>query len=296
MEAAVVRFVFAVLGVFPLNASMAIGRWFGRAVSRLIPRLRKTAARNLEIAYPDKTEAEKRTIISGVYGSLGRQLGFIAHFKHFEPEDLKDLVEVRGAEENAFPAYDPEKGVLFITGHFGSWEVFSLLPPSFGYKLNILVRRIDNPLVEEFVDSIRTRFGAVTIGKREAGRNLFTILQNGGLLGILADLNAQHKDGVFVDFFGVPACTTASIAKIALRTGAAVLPAFAVWEEDKGRYVVYIEPKIEIEPSGSNQEDIHQLTQRITEVVEKYVRKYPDQWLWIHKRWNTRPKGEESLY
>lgn len=125
---------------------------------------------------------------------------------------------------------------------------------------------------------------------------MFRVLERGELLGILADLNAQEREGVFVDFFGVPASTTASIARLAMKTGAAVLPAFAVWEEEKKKYVVYLEPEIELEKSADDEENVKILTQKITNFVEKYVRKYPEQWLWIHKRWNTRPKGEKGLY
>ena len=125
---------------------------------------------------------------------------------------------------------------------------------------------------------------------------MFRILENGQLLGILADLNVQEKEGVFVDFFGVPASTMTSIAKLAIKTNAVVLPAFAVWEETKKKYVVYLEPPIEYQSNDNSPENIRNLTQKITNTVEKYVRKYPEQWLWIHKRWNTRPPGEAGLY
>lgn len=296
LEYLAVRSVIGGLGSLPLRTSLRLGRWVGITASRLFPRLRKTAERNLEIALPDLPENRRREIIAGTYGSLGRQLGFVAHFPRFKPEDIRDLVEVVGKQENFDPAYEEGRGVLFFTGHFGSWEVFPLLPAAFGYEMNILVRRIDNPLVEGFVDSLRTRFGAVTLGKRKSGRRLYRILEEGGLLGILADLNAQHHDGVFVDFFGVPASTTKSIAKIALKTRTVVLPAFAVWEEDKGRYVVYLEPPIDYQISGDQETDVFELTSKITETVERFVRRYPEQWLWIHKRWNTRPEGEEGLY
>jgi KDO2-lipid IV(A) lauroyltransferase len=143
---------------------------------------------------------------------------------------------------------------------------------------------------------MRTRFGSNTLDKTKSARQMFRTLENGELLGILADLNVQEKEGVFVDFFGVPASTTTSIAKLALKTGAVVLPAFAVWEEAKRKYVVYLEPPIEYEKTQDGEADIVDLTQKITSLVEKYVRKYPEQWLWIHKRWNTRPKGEQDLY
>jgi KDO2-lipid IV(A) lauroyltransferase len=226
---------------------------------------------------------------------LGRHLGFVSHFNKFKLESARELTEVVG-KEYFDEAHATGRGVLFFTGHFGSWEVFNLLPPAFGYGMNILVRRIDNPLVENFVDKMRTRFGSITLDKTKAARTMFRALENGELLGILADLNVQEKEGVFVDFFGVPASTTTSIAKLAIKTNAVVLPAFAVWEEEKQKYVVYLEPPVEYVPDDNSLENIRDLTQKITATVEKYVRLYPEQWLWIHKRWNTRPPGEKGLY
>ena len=295
-ELLAVRSLLGAIGALPLETSMRFGKSFGKTLAKRFPKLQKTARRNLEIAMPELSSDEKEKIIHGTFESLGRHLGFVSHFKKFKHEDIHKLVEVVGKEENFDKAYASGNGVLFFTGHFGSWEVFNLLPPAFGFGMNILVRRIDNPLVESFVDTMRTRFGSVTLDKTKSARTMFRVLRKGNLLGILADLNVQEKEGVFVDFFGVPASTTTSIAKLALATNAAVLPAFAVWEKSKQKYVVYLEPSVEYEKTEDADNDILVLTQKITDVVEKYVRKYPEQWLWIHKRWNTRPKGEKSLY
>ena len=295
-EELALRVVIGAIGLFPLKASMAIGEKLAEATVALFPRLSKTANRNLEIAFSDISESEKRRIVKGTFRSLGRQLGFVSHFKRFAHEDIRNNVEVIGENENFKGPMQSERGVILFTGHFGSWEVFNLLPGAFGYDLNILVRRIDNPMVENYVDSLRTRFGAVTLGKKEARRKMYRLLEEGKALGILADLNAQHHDGVFVDFFGVPAATTTSIAKLALKTNAIILPAFAVWEESKRKYVVYLEPAIQFEKTGDANKDILDITQKITARIEEYVRKYPEQWLWIHKRWNTRPKGQKGIY
>ena len=290
------RSLLGAIGALPLETSMKFGKAVGRFFAKRFPKLRKTAQRNLEIAFPEMAESERKKIALGTFESLGRHLGFVSHFRKFKHEDVRELVEVVGKAENFDPAYAQGKGVLFFTGHFGSWEVFNLLPAAFGFEMNILVRRIDNPLVEDFVDTMRTRFGSVTLDKTKSARTMFRVLKKGRLLGILADLNAQEKEGVFVDFFGVPASTTTSIAKLALATNAAVLPAFAVWEESKKKYVVYLEPPIEYVEGDNSEENVRELTQKITATVEKYVRQYPEQWLWIHKRWNTRPTGERNLY
>ncbi len=295
-ELLAVRSLLGAIGALPLETSMRFGKSFGKMLAKRFPQLQKTARRNLEIAMPELSAEEKEKIVHGTFESLGRHLGFVSHFRKFKHEDIHELIEVVGKTENFDKVYANGSGVLFFTGHFGSWEVFNLLPAAFGFGMNILVRRIDNPLVEDFVDAMRTQFGSVTLDKTKSARTMFRVLRKGSLLGILADLNVQEKEGVFVDFFGVPASTTTSIAKLALATNAAVLPAFAVWEESKKKYVVYLEPPVAYEKTENTDEDIRQLTQEITKVVEKYVRKYPEQWLWIHKRWNTRPKGENKIY
>ncbi len=295
LEYYAVRALMGAIGIFPLKTSMKIGKLTGKSVGSLLPKLKKTGRRNLEIALPETSEIEREKILNGTFESLGRHLGFVSHFNEFSPERVREFVEVVG-KENFDEAFARGRGVLFFTGHFGSWEVFNLLPPAFGHTMNILVRRIDNPLVENFVDNLRTRLGCKTLDKSQSARQMFRVLRKGELLGILADLNVQKKEGVFVDFFGVPASTTTGIAKLALATNAAVLPAFAVWNEAKGKYVVHLEPAVEYEKTDDADADVKNLTQDITRVVERYVRSFPEQWLWIHKRWNTRPKGEAGFY
>lgn len=294
-ELLAVRSLLSAIGALPLETSLRFGKSMGKFIGSRFPKLRRIARRNLEIALPELPETEKERIIRGTFESLGRHLGFVSHFKRFRHEDIHNLVEIIG-REHFDKAFDAGKGILFFTGHFGSWEVFHLLSPAFGYGMNVLVRRIDNPLVENHIESFRTKFGAVTLDKTKSARKMFRVLEGGELLGMMADLNVQEKEGVFVDFFGVPASTTTSIAKLALHTGAALMPAFAVWDEAKRKYVVHLETPIEYEKTLDADEDIKNLTQAITNVVEKYVRQYPEQWLWIHKRWNTRPKGEKELY
>jgi KDO2-lipid IV(A) lauroyltransferase len=240
-ELVAVRSLLGAIGALPLETSMRFGKSVGRFLAKRFPKLQKTARRNLEIAFPEMSEVERERIVLGTFESLGRHLGFVSHFRKFKLENVRELTEVVG-KEYFDEAHATGRGILFFTGHFGSWEVFNLLPPAFGYGMNILVRRIDNPLVESFVDRMRTRFGSVTLDKTKSARTMFRALENGELLGILADLNVQEKEGVFVDFFGVPASTTTSIAKLAIKTNAIVLPAFAVWEESKKKYVVYLEP------------------------------------------------------
>ena len=158
------------------------------------------------------------------------------------------------------------------------------------------MRRIDNPKVEEFVERARTRFGNQSVDKRGAARPMLSILKSGGTFGLLVDLNTLDEEAIFVDFFGVPAATTFMLAKLALRTGAAVLPIFVPWDEQRGKYMVHILPQVSVERTGDEDEDIRALTAKLTTIVEDYIRCYPEQWLWIHKRWKTRPPGETEIY
>jgi Kdo2-lipid IVA lauroyltransferase/acyltransferase len=295
LEYFAVRIIFGFVGVFPLKISMSIGKFLGKIVGSIIPKLKKTANRNLEIALPQLSANEKSKIIAGCFQSLGRQLGLISHFKRFTAQDVQNLVEINGRD--IFDRiHAGGHGMLMITGHFGSWEVFNLLPPAFGFPVNVLVRRIDNPKVEAFVESLRTKFGGKTIDKTKSARAMFRLLENGEMLGVMADLNAQEREGVFVDFFGVKASTTASIARLALKTDAVVIPVFAVWNESKQKYIVNIEEPVDFVKTADAEQNVVELTQKVTNSVEKFVRAFPEQWMWIHKRWNTRPKGEKGFY
>jgi Kdo2-lipid IVA lauroyltransferase/acyltransferase len=289
------RGVIGAFGLLPLKVSLKTGAAFGRFAQRFGGKLNRVAAKNLDIAFPGLPDDEKRKIVRGCFESLGRQLGLVSQFKKFRHEDVLNLLEVEG-KEHFDHAFARGKGVLFFTGHFGSWEIFNLVPPAFGYGMNILVRRIDNPLVENFVESLRSRFGARTLDKKTSARTMFRVLQQGELLGVLADLNAQEREGVFVDFFGRAASTTSGLAKLALRTDAAVIPAFVIWQPEKGKYLLKLEPEIKIEKTGDDAHDVLRLTQAATDAIERYVRAHPEQWMWIHKRWNTRPPGEPLIY
>ncbi len=295
-ELLAVRALVGAIGALPLETSLRFGEKLGAYIGSRFPKLQKNARRNLEIALPELSEAEKARIVSGTFESLGRHLAFVSQFKRFKPDNFKNIIELVGKTENFEPEYAKGKGIIFFTGHFGSWEVYNLLAPSFGYPMNILVRRIDNPLVENHIETLRSRFGSVTLDKTKSARKMYRVLENGEILGMMADLNVQEKEGIFVDFFGTPASTTTTIAKLALKTGASVMPAFAVWDDAKNKYVIYLEPAISYEKTGDAESDIKNLTQNVTNVVEKFVRRYPEQWLWIHKRWNTRPRGETELY
>lgn len=295
LEYAAARVLINGLGLLPRSLALMTGQSVGRIAYGLSDRLRRTGFRNLELAFPEMSERERARILRGCFRNLGRLLGEFSQLSRATPESLHRIIECRGLE-NLQAAEARGQGVILFTGHLGAWELSSLALSAFGHPLSFLVRRIDNPLVERLVEKTRTRFGNRSIDKRAAMRPMFKTLRAGGTLGILVDLNTQPHEGIFVDFFGVPASTTSGVASLALRTKASVLPVFIPWDEEQQRYVLYIDPPLDIARTGDEKEDVRRLTSQFTSVVESYVRRSPEQWLWIHKRWNTRPAGSEDFY
>jgi KDO2-lipid IV(A) lauroyltransferase len=295
LEYAAVRGLLTGLGWLPRPLAVATGRGIGRLAYRLGGRLRRTGERNIELAFPNLSRRERASILRGCFTSLGRLLGEFSQFPHATPESLRRIIDFEGLE-NIQTALERGRGVIVFTAHLGAWELLSFALSAFGYPMSFLVRRIDNSQVEQLVEKTRTRFGNLSIDKRAAARPMMRVLRQGGIVGILIDLNTQQHEGVFVDFFGIPASTTTSLAKLALRTEAAVIPLCMPWLEQRQRFLMRIDPPLDITRTGNEDEDVHRLTSLFTSVIENYVRLYPDQWLWIHKRWNTRPDGEEEIY
>jgi KDO2-lipid IV(A) lauroyltransferase len=295
LEYMAARSVLNGLGLLPRSLAVALGRGIGRIAYTFGGRLRRTGERNLELALHSLSEDERATILRGCFENLGRLLGEFSHLKRATPESLRDRIECVGLE-NLEAARAAGRGVILFTGHLGAWELSSFALSAFGYPMSFLARRIDNPKVEQLVEKTRTRFGNRSIDKRSAARPMLRTLRSGGTVGILVDLNTHPHEAIFVDFFGIPASTTSGLATLALRTGAAVLPVFIPWDEQRQRFVLRVDTPLEIERTGDEAEDVRRLTALFTSIIESYVRRFPQQWLWIHRRWNTRPVGEVNFY
>jgi KDO2-lipid IV(A) lauroyltransferase len=290
----IARLLLGAFAILPVRVGFAISAAMARVFFLVSGKLRRVGERNLEIAFPDLPASERRRLLRGCFANLGRLLAVFAHVTN-QPEELKSLIDCEGLE-HLEAAEKSGRGVILFTGHIGAWELSSFGLSLFGHPMSFLVRRIDNPNIEAMIDRARTRLGNRTIDKRSAAREMLQIMQSGGTLGILVDLNTLDREGIFVDFFGVPASTTFMLAKLALRTNAQVLPVFAPWDESRKRFVLKTDEPLKFESTGDETEDVRRLTQAFTSVVEKYVRQYPDQWLWIHRRWKTRPPGEPEMY
>lgn len=295
LEYAAVRAMISGLGLLPQRASIALGCNIGRLTYNAGAKLRRTGRRNLEMAFPDKSAAEREILLQNSFVSLGRLLGVFSHFERATRDDLRALVEYDGTE-HLEAAQRRGKGIIVLTMHLGGWEVLSFAHSALYEPLSFLVRPIDNPRIEDMIERIRGRFGNRPINKKQAARAALRHLREGGMLGILADLNAQKHEGVFVPFFGRAACMTAGVATLALRTDAAVIPISAPWNAERGRYVFHADPALEIIRTGDHERDVELNTAQYSAAIERHIRAHPEQWLWIHKKWRTRPDGEADLY
>ncbi|MBZ5510782.1 MAG: lysophospholipid acyltransferase family protein [Acidobacteriia bacterium] len=295
LEYALVWPVVKILGAMPRSLARAAAIMLAGAVYHLHRRLRKVGLHNLEIAYPEMAAAERRKIVRGVFVSLGRQLAEFCRFPRYTRDNVAQVAVYEGFE-NFDAAQRRGKGVLFLTAHLGGWEVGSFVHSIHGHTMRIVVRALDNPYLDRLVERYRTLHGNSTFEKQDFARGLISAMRAGETVGLLMDQNMTPPAGVFVDFFGVPACAASGIARVALRTDSSVVPAFTIWDDVRRKYRITFAPRLTLPKTGDDERDVLNATQLFTRVIEEYVRKYPDQWLWVHRRWKTRPEGEQPLY
>jgi len=285
----------AALRWLPRSAAESLGSLAARLLDRAIPRLRRIARQNLRLAFPELDARDREAIIDGVFQNIGRLLLAVARFPSLSPANLNQWISYEGLE-NYQAAKQAGHGVLVATAHLGNWELSAFSHALMTEPMNVMVRPLDNPLIDTLLESRRTLSGNRLIFKKDAARSVLRALKNNEAVGILIDQNTSASEGVFVNFFGVPACTASGLARIALRTDAAVVPGFTIWDPVLRKYRLRFDPAVNLVRTGDDEKDIVTNTQVFTKITEDYVRRYPDQWLWVHRRWKTRPPGEAGLY
>lgn len=283
------------LGLLPRQAARFVGASFVVIAYRVRKPLRETAMFNLKLAFPDWTDEQRTETIRGMNRQVGWMIGEFSQFPKYTAERIREIVVIDGAE-NFAEAQRRGRGVLFLTGHMSAWELAPFAHARYGHPLHFLVRPIANRRIDALINGYRCLSGNRPIEKNRSARAILKVLGDGGTVGILSDHNTSLDEGVFVDFFGTPASTTSGLARIALRTGAAVVPGFLRWDDASQKYRLGFESAVELSHSDDEEADVHENTQRFTRVIENYVREHPDQWLWVHKRWKTRPPGEKPIY
>ncbi|HSY68890.1 MAG TPA: lysophospholipid acyltransferase family protein [Edaphobacter sp.] len=281
--------------LFPRGLARAIGAVIGAIAYRVLGRLQRVGLRNLEIAFPEITAKEREAILRSEYRNLGLLMAEFCKMPDYTAATASRFIRYEGLE-NYLSARERGKGVLVLTGHLGAWELSSFFHSLMGMPMGMVIRRLDNPLVDAFVNRIRCLRGNRVIHKDDFARGLIASMRAGDTVGILMDTNMTPPQGVFVPFFGVPACTASGMARIAAKTGAAVVPGFLLWEESEKRYVLHFGEELEVVHTGDAEQDALINTATFTAAIEGYVRRYPEQWLWVHRRWKTRPAGEEGIY
>jgi len=277
------------LAYSPLPVANKLARGYAHLLDLALPRLRRVAIANLAMALPDADPRERDRIASGVFHSIARLLVTLARFPGLNRANIGQWIRYEGFEHFE-AAMRRGKGVLFATAHLGNWELSAFAHALLTAPMNIVVRPLDNPLIDRLVERHRTLSGNRLIEKKDFARSILKALAANEAVGILIDQNASLESGVFVDFFGIPACAGTGFVKLAAHTGAAVIPGFAIWSEVEEKYILHFFPPVAI--TG----DVRGDTARLHSVLESVIRRYPDQWLWIHRRWKTRPPGEPSLY
>jgi Kdo2-lipid IVA lauroyltransferase/acyltransferase len=295
MQYAVAWTLIKMLGVLPRGMARGVAAAGVRMLLVVMAKLKKTAEFNLRLAFPEWTEAQRRSTLKKMTRNLGWMAAEFARLPSYTKENIASVVLLDG-HENFLAGQSRGKGVLYLTGHIGAWELSSFAHALYGFPLHYMARPLDNKRLDALVNQYRGVSGNKPIFKNESARVMLRILKGAGTIGILTDQNTMPDEGTFVDFFGTPACTTTGIARVALHTGAAVVPGYAYWDENLRKYRLRFEPPVDLVRTGEAERDIAENTQRFAKVIEEIVKKYPEQWVWIHARWKTRPKGEPPIY
>lgn len=283
------------LRALPLRRAVRVGAAIGSIAMRLDLLNRSIAIRNLEIAFPQMELAARLRILRDTYQNYGRMAAEWIHFFELDRSNIEKFVDYEDRQywDRAIERSDG-RGILVLTAHFGNFELLSVAHSIYGNPIALVHRPNRNPLIDRNVTKRRIRFGNLTVPRRGAARDVLKLLHKNWMVAIPLDLDTRA--GVFVDFFSAKAATADALARLAMSTGAPVLPAFMVRHGKGTRHSIRILPDVEIVRTGDRQEAIRENTQRFTTIIQQMVERHPDHWNWVHRRWKTRPAGEHRFY
>lgn len=280
------RAILLLFGSIPLTVRREIFKAAFLLFYHLFSKHRLITLNNLKCAYPGKNMKSLGKIARGTFKNLGIVVAEFFEIPSLTEENVHNLIEFSGFE-NYTRAMSKNRGVLFFTAHLGNWELMAAAIAMLGHPLTVIYRPLDNPVLENLVKYVRACKGNKPLPKERATKQVLRRIKKKEVVGTLIDQNMAWQEGVFVDFFGRPACTTDGLASLALYTGAPVIPAFMVRREN-GKYRFIVDEEVEIINTGNLKRDALTNTQNFTKTIEDFVRKYPDQWLWAHQRWKTK--------
>jgi Kdo2-lipid IVA lauroyltransferase/acyltransferase len=283
------------LAALPRRQAVNFGVCLGSITAAVDRFNRPVAMRNLEIAFPDWSPARRRTTLTAMYRNWGRMAGEWCHLQELTPDNIGQFTHYEGTENwKRGLELSAGRGGFIFTGHFGNFELLMLAHALHGHPVAIVHRPLRNRAIDAAVTGVRTRVGNRLIPRKGAAKEIASILRAAGVVAIPIDLDVRR--GVFVDFFARQACTTTSLARLAIATGTPAVPGFIVREGTSLRHRMLALPPLDIVREGDRDEAIRETTQRATRVMEDMIRQYPDHWNWIHRRWKTRPPGEKRFY
>jgi KDO2-lipid IV(A) lauroyltransferase len=255
---------------------------------------RTIACHNLRLAFGDAlSDDEINRIVREVFRNFAQTAVEFVRIPSLDYEKAVTLISPEN-RERLDECLERGKGVILVTGHFGNWELMAAAGALAGYPISAVARPMNHSIWDKIINEIRQSSGLKIIARDRSAFAIVKRLKRNEVIGILTDQNTRRQN-IFVDFFGMKAATTSGPALLALKTGAALVPAFMLRSEH-GSHRLIIEEPIEVVPTGDIEADALVLTQKYTAALEKYVRQYPSQWLWLHRRWRTRPPGEPALY
>jgi KDO2-lipid IV(A) lauroyltransferase len=282
-----VRLLVCAVGLFPRPWGLKTGAFLGRLVFAVDRRHRKVAEENLQNAYGlEMTPEMARDTARRVFENFGKVLFEVCWSWHLGEKKLRRYFRTVGLIHMQ-RACRQDRGVLALTGHFGNWELLSVVVTFLDRPISIVYRPLDFSPLNRFAEAFRRRFGADLIHRRKAIRRILSNLKEGGIVAILLDQSVDWYEGVFVDFFGRRTCTNQAMARIALKTGAPVVPVVLIREEH-GFTAAFL-PEIPLVRTGDAIKDVETNTENYNRAIESIIRKHPDQWFWVHRRWKTRP-------
>lgn len=291
------RGAFGLVAVLPLPIALRVGEGVALLVHLVNRPHRRIALTNLRIAFPERSARAHLRILRRFWLNIGRMVAETAHMRELTPETVASRVTFEDPDRwRAIVAKHAGRGVLVLTGHFGNWELLAYAHGLYGLPVHLVYRALKNPLIDEYLGRLRRSAGTVTVRKRTAGANVVRAMRQGAILVIPADQNSTRRQGVFVDFFGFPASTNRGLARLAVRSGLPVYPAFLVREGRSHRHKIVIGDEVAVQRTGDRSADLQENTQRFARVLEEMIRRHPDHWVWIHRRWKTRPLGAPAVY
>jgi KDO2-lipid IV(A) lauroyltransferase len=283
----VARFIFSCFRCIPLRWRITLFVGLLLAFYHLSPRRRLITLDNLQNAFPEKSITDITLIAKGVYRNMAVIAAEFFDIPWLTKDHIRERVEVEGLKY-CEEALKKNRGLLMVGAHFGNWELQAIAFSLLFRPLLFLYRPLDNLFLDRLVTSVRSSTGNIPLVKKKAMRKMLLSLRANGIVGLMIDQNWSWQEGVFVDFFGRPACTSDGLARLALHMEAPVIPAFMV-RLNNGKYRLVIGEAVDLINTGERDKDALINTQKITWIVENMVRKYPDQWFWVHQRWKTQP-------